>query len=76
MKNNKQIYEFIHSECEKPAFYYDHMPVKGEIISHENAILLNGKKPNKFEQIICGSCSKQITWRQLTSNNLKLLKTQ
>lgn len=60
----KELFEIIHGKgpyaCCKRAFYWDHKPIRGEIIDAKYAVYENYAAPANGENMICDSCGRQI----------------
>ena len=50
----------FHKYCNGPAFWYKHLPVRGEVIRRENTILLDGTAPVEGEIMLCGNCKRPL----------------
>lgn len=59
-ENGKTMIQINHTICNKLAFYYETKPDKFEIMNPSKARLFNGRIPEMYEKVICGSCNKDI----------------
>ena len=55
------LYAYIHQECGKPAFYYDHLPLAGEQRSYGEAAHINGDPMEDCGPRFCDSCGYWLT---------------
>lgn len=64
-------YELIHQKCDKPAFYLNFMPKFSDPLTSDGVINIDGKKINKGDRVICGSCGAGMTERELHTDYIK-----
>jgi hypothetical protein len=64
------MYAFIHKTCGKPAFLYDHMPVRGERVQSKHARTLDGKEIDYGSERNCGSCGKPVIGNVLSTSRM------
>ena len=54
----------LHTEgliaCGGVAFYYDHIPVPGELLQASHATLKSGERPQQGTPFVCGNCMREI----------------
>lgn len=62
-------YAYIHEDCDKVAFYYDHLPAPGETVEAKHALLLSGEKPVTDTDCICGYCGERL-FSPLSTNRI------
>jgi hypothetical protein len=55
----------LHEECNKPAFYINHMPETHEKLMASDCEYPDGSKPANKAPICCGSCGKHLTIDEL-----------
>lgn len=55
----KYFYEC--QSCFEPAFFIDHLPVTGELLTAEGVTLTDGSKPLSGSKPQCGHCKTGLT---------------
>jgi hypothetical protein len=65
------MYAYIHQECGKPAFLYDHMPAVGEPVTSRHVRTLDGKEIEPCSKRVCESCGKPVFGKGMFGTNLQ-----
>ena len=63
-------YALRHRVCGKPVFYYDEVPVSGDLLLAEKATLPDGTRPVAGEVVGCPFCGRPISMSELDPDYL------
>ena len=56
----EDLFPVHHMDCKNVAFYYTHMPVRGEMLTASRARTTKGKRCESAAPIMCGFCGGNV----------------